>query len=143
MSLRDTFRSLRKGGVDDVDVPDDAPEPGDFHPRSDGIYDGGDDPDHPGSGIYLRFSGTRVREVVGLADAEAARAALVGESAATGTLVGDYTQSGRFSVQAAFERPITYALLAADDDGYTVRRTNSGTATTHQLRLLFVPDPPP
>jgi hypothetical protein len=58
-------------------------------------------------------------------------------------MVGDFTQSGRFSVQATFERPITYALLAADDDGYTVRRTNSGTATTHQVKLVFVPDQSP
>ena len=53
MSLRDTFRSLRRGGEsDEPEVPDDAPEPGEFRPRSDGVYDGGEDPDHPDFNRY-------------------------------------------------------------------------------------------
>jgi hypothetical protein len=143
MSLRDTFRSLRRGGEsDEPEVPDDAPEPGEFRPRSDGVYDGGEDPDHPDAHIYLRFTGNRVRELVGSSSAEEASAALRAQPSGTGVLVGDYTNSGRFSVQAPFQRPVTYAVLAADEAGFTVRRTNSGTATTHQTVLTFVPDPP-
>jgi hypothetical protein len=142
MSLRDTFRSLRRGGEsDEPEVPDDAPEPGEFRPRSDGVYDGGEDPDHPDARIYLRFTGNRVRELVGSSSPDEARTTLGSAASGTGFLVGDYTNSGRFSVQAPFERPVTYAVLAADDAGFTVRRTNSGTATTHQTVLTFVPDP--
>jgi hypothetical protein len=142
MSLRDTFRSLRRGGESDgEEIPDDAPEPGEFGPRSDGVYDGGQDPDHPDGRIYLRFTGNRVRELVGSSTADQARIALTSRPTGVGVLVGEYTTSGRFSVQAPFERPVTYAVLAADDAGYTVRRTNSGTATTHQTVLTFVPDP--
>ncbi len=144
MSLRDTFRSLRHGGKsDEPEVPDDAPEPGEFRPRSDGVYDGGEDPDHPDARIYVRFTGNRVRELVGSSSADEARSALSVGQPGAGVLIGDYTNSGRFSVQARFERPVTYAVLAADDAGFTVRRTNSGTATTHQTVLTFLPDPPP
>lgn len=144
MSLRDTFRSLRRGGDSDgEDLPDDAPEPGEFQPRSDGVYDGGEDPDRPDARIYLRFTGNRVRELVGASSADQARVALAAAASQTGLLVGDYTNSGRFSVQAPFERPVTYAVLGADDAGFAVRRTNSGTATTHRTVLTFVPDPPP
>jgi hypothetical protein len=143
MSLRDTFRSLRRGGdSDESEVPDDAPEPGEFRPRSDGVYDGGQDPDHPDARIYLRFTGNRVRELVGSSSADEARSALGSQPSGAGVLVGDYTNSGRFRVQAPFERPVTYAVLAADDANFTVRRTNSGTATTHQTVLTFVPDAP-
>ena len=143
MSLRDTFRSLRRGDESEgEEIPEDASEPGEFRPRSDGVYDGGEDPDHPDARIYLRFTGNRVRELVGSSSAEEARVAIGSGPSGSGVLVGDYTNSGRFSVQAPFERPVTYAVLAADDAGFTVRRTNSGTATTHQTVLAFVPDPP-
>jgi len=137
MSLKDTFRSLRRGGEDSAgpDSATDSPaELGTFTPRSDGVYDGGEDPDVPGSQIVLRFSGNRVREVT-TADLDAARAALP-----TSPLVGDYTPSGRFSVQGDFRRPIVYTVLADIQDGYTARRTNSGTATTHEVTLTFAPD---
>src|SRR4051794_9784769 len=123
MSLRDTFRSLRRGGESDAEeIPDDAPEPGEFQPRSGGVYDGGEDPDHPDARIYLRFTGNRVRELVGSSSADEARPALFAGQPGTAVLVGDYTNSGRFSVQAPFERPVTYAVLAADEAGFTVRR---------------------
>ncbi len=138
MSLRDTFRSIRKSGADDPQedaARSDVPEPEVFRPRSDGVYDGGADPDGEGTGLFLRFSGNRVREVLGHTSAEAARDALTSTKQ-----VGDYTSTGRFSVQAPFERPIVYTVLASDDAGFTVRRTNSGTGSTREIRYAFVPD---
>ena len=138
MSLRDTLRAMRKGGADDPQedaARSDVPEPEVFQPRSDGVYDGGPDPDGDGTGLYLRFSGNRVRESLGHASAQEARAAL-----GTTTLVGDYTSTGRFSVQAPFERPIVYTVLASDDSGFTARRTNSGTSSTQEVTYAFVPD---
>lgn len=138
MSLRDTFRSIRKGGADNPQedaARSDVPDPEVFAPRSDGVYDGGTDPDGKGTGLYLRFSGNRVRESLGQASAQAARDAL-----GSAKLVGDYTSTGRFSVQAPFERPIVYTVLASDEIGFTARRTNSGTASTREITYAFVPD---
>jgi hypothetical protein len=84
---------------------------------------------HPNGRVYLAPSA---------ADAAEARPQL-GPSNPDPT-VGQYTGAGRFVVQRRFERPIVFTVLAADDDGITVRITATDVAQTGQFRYTFNPD---
>jgi hypothetical protein len=134
MGLRDALRSLRGNpGEDETEeeaASSDVPEPTLLSPRSDGIYEGGPDPDGDGA-LFLQFGGGKVREIVA-PDAAAART--------TGApRVGEYGAAGRFMVQERFERPVIFTVLDSDADGFTARRTNSATGNTSELRYTFVP----
>ncbi len=112
-------------GLDDPSEPDRL----DFRPRSDGIYLC--DP------LALQFTGPRVREAVGAADPEGARAALSKPEVRS----GEYTSSGRFSVSAPFEMLVTYTVIDVDDDSFVARRTDAGDRSTMERHFRFSPFP--
>lgn len=167
MSLRDKLRGLRGGdndGGNDSDAVgsaagdgastanrisggryDDAPGSGlsssaeltEFAPRQDGEYHCAE------RGLHLRFARPAVTES-DTTEAEAAR--------------GEFTTSGRFSVQRRFGRPIVYTVLsnamprnarpgnavpgdtAEYDVTLTVRRTNTETRAAERLEFTFEAD---
>lgn len=154
MGILDALRG-RKSRNDDGDNGDNgtteigpgdpaAPDPTDFRPRTDGIYlafpDTGGTTDATGStvpavGHALQFTGSRVREVSGVTDQNAAVAALTGSEVRT----GDYTSTGRFSVSAPFEMLVTFAVTEIGDDHFTARRTDAKDRSTAELRYAFRP----
>lgn len=127
MGLRDALRSLRgsehsKPTNAATEAPD-LPDITDFRPRSDGRYEAAIDPVSTNQLSALRFSGSRVSETT-----------------AAGAPSGEYTPSGRFSINARFERPIIYTVLSADAESFTARRTDAGTGQVAELRYCFVAD---
>lgn len=89
-----------------------VPESAEFTPRTDGWYRG----ESPAGKEWIRFTTST---------------ALVGLDAGGSAAGGDYSGSGRFSVQRQFERPIVFTVLsvAVDPDGrmsaFTARRTDT------------------
>jgi len=121
-----------------------ASDPTNFRPRTDGIYLAVPDSGiathltasgSPGSGHALQFTGSRVREVSGVADRDAAVAALAGSDVRT----GDYTSTGRFSVSAPFEMLVTFAVTEIGDENFAARRTDAKDRSTAELRYAFRP----
>ena len=136
MSLKDSFRALRRSEPEPEEdaATSDVADPMAFSPRSDGLYDGGESPDEAGSGLYLKFVGRKVSEAVGPTSVGDAQAAF-----ATADAVGDFTPAGRFTVQARFERPVIYTVLATSDRGFTARRTDTAVGSSHEIEYVFVP----
>lgn len=90
----------------------------DFAPRQDGDYHCVDE------GLYLRFARPIVTETAaGAAGAQ-----------------GEFTTSGRFTVQRPFARPIVYTVLAADSDSITMRRTDTGSRRSQAMTFAFEAD---
>lgn len=157
MSLRDRLRSMRSGAVDEYDgmpgkgsgaaesasLASGGTELAEFAPRQDGDY-------HCASaGLFLRFARPVVTETVVTETATAETAAAdtaAGKPTADAPASGEFTTSGRFTVQRPFGRPIVYTVLAAIDapaayrEGITVRRTDTGTRATDRLEFTFEPD---
>lgn len=104
-----------------------APDPTDFRPRTDGIY--------LAESYAVQFTGSGVREVSGVSDPDAARAALGG----SGIRTGEYTSTGRFSVGAAFEMLVAFTVTESGDDFFVARRTDSGDRSIAELRYTFRP----
>lgn len=130
MGILDALRG-RKAPDDDSGAeigPGDpaAPDPTDFRPRTDGIY-------LAESGA-LQFTGSRVREVSGVADQAAAREALAGSDIRT----GEYTPTGRFSVGAPFEMLVAFTITEIGDDFFVARRTDAKDRSIAELRYAFV-----
>jgi hypothetical protein len=144
MSLRDRWRSRRADDLGGDGAPSagrgdggaradlfGAAELSEFGPRQDGDYR------CTSAGLFLRFARpivteTTVPETAGAADYPA---------------TGEFTTSGRFTVQRPFGRPIVYTVLGDDADGpaaydemLVVRRTDTGTRTTDRLEFTFEPD---
>ena len=139
MGLRDAFRSRRSdrdpgddagtGGLQDL--TGDEAEATWFAPRIDGEYVSGADASGGAAGgpaDGLRFvPGGKVHYRPGVAG--------------TGPWTGDYTGAGRFSVQAPFERPITFAVLELGPDVFTARRTDTRDRSAVTVTYRF--DGPP
>ncbi len=93
-----------------------------FAPRQDGDYHCAE------RGLYLRFARPIVTETAAAGHRDAAR--------------GEFTTSGRFTVQRPFGRPIVYTVL--DDGGHdaalVVRRTDTGTREAERLDFAFEKD---
>lgn len=106
-----------------------GPDSAEFRPRTDGIY--------LSEAAALQFIGSRVREAAGVADPEAARAAL----AAPEVRSGEYTSSGRFSVSAPFEMLVAYTITGVGEDFFLARRTDANDRSTADLRYTFSPFP--
>lgn len=123
MGLRDAFRSRRKSEESEpVELPVEVDEPDFFRPRIDGEYEGGADPDDAARTLILQFSHSRVTEP--------------NTGAPAG---GEYTTSGRFTVQAPFERAVVFTVLTVDEDSFTARRTATGTGTSTEQTYQFRP----
>lgn len=138
MSLRDRLRGALRGSDEDDAVAagggggDGGSASGDglsagaelseFAPRQDGEYLCAE------RGLHLRFVRPTVLEV----DAALAEPAQ-----------GEFTPSGRFSVQRRFGRPIVFTVLpdtAGYDESLTVRRTDTETRDAERLTYAFVAD---
>jgi hypothetical protein len=155
MGLRDMLRGRRGGGegiVTDAatehdeslgteSTRDDAlsgtVELTEFAPRQDGDYHCAE------RGLYLRFARPIVTET-------ATRIATGTAASSTGAARGEFTTSGRFTVQRPFGRPIVYTVL--DDGGggtphrplndatLVVRRTDTETRAAERLEFVFEKD---
>jgi hypothetical protein len=104
-----------------------------FAPRQDGDYHCAE------RGLYLRFARPIVTET-----------ATGTAASSTGPARGEFTTSGRFTVQRPFGRPIVYtvlddggggtARLRGNDAALVVRRTDTGTREAERLEFVFEPD---
>jgi hypothetical protein len=151
MSLRDMLRG-RRGGDEGI-VTDAATEHDEslgtestrdnalsgtvelteFAPRQDGDYHCAE------RGLYLRFARPIVTET-----------ATGTAASSTGPARGEFTTSGRFTVQRPFGRPIVYTVLddgvggtsrvRGNDAALVVRRTDTGTREAERLDFVFEPD---
>jgi hypothetical protein len=150
MSLRDMLRGRRNDepGRDDSGAEHDESlgtestwdnalsgtvELTEFAPRQDGDYHCAE------RGLYLRFARPIVTET-----------ATGTAASSTGPARGEFTTSGRFTVQRPFGRPIVYTVLGDGGGGtarlrgneaaLVVRRTDTGTREAERLEFVFEPD---
>lgn len=113
------------GGTDST--PSDGPTGGrddvtDFAPRPDGDYHCAD------LGLYLRFARPTVIET---------------DTALPEPARGEFTASGRFTVQRPFARAVVYTVLEQHADAsLLVRRTDTNDRSSHEVAFAFEPDPP-
>jgi hypothetical protein len=156
MSLRDMLRGRRndEAGRDDSGAKYDESigtestwdnalsgtvELTEFAPRQDGDYHCAE------RGLYLRFARPIVTET-------ATHTAIGTAAGSTGNhpARGEFTTSGRFTVQRPFGRPIVYTVLGdgaggtsrsrGNDAILAVRRTDTETRAAERLEFVFEPD---
>jgi hypothetical protein len=156
MSLRDMLRGRRNDepGRDDSGAEHDESlgsestrdnalsgtvELTEFAPRQDGDYHCAE------RGLYLRFARPIVTET-------APHTATGTAASSTGNhpARGEFTTSGRFTVQRPFGRPIVYTVLddgsggtsrpPGNDATLVVRRTDTGAGEAERLEFAFEPD---
>lgn len=127
MGLRDKLRALTGAAASDGaagpagDTGAAADEVTEFTPRQNGEYQ------CEGRPQYLRFTGPTVAETTD------------GTQEPT---TGDFTLTGRFSVQRQFERPVVFTVLSQDAEAgtFVARRTDTNTRATEELTYTFRED---
>lgn len=100
-----------------------------FAPRQDGDYRCAE------RGLYLRFARPIVTET-------ATETAANTDGGHTEPARGEFTTSGRFTVQRPFGRPIVYTVLdgSGHDAALVVRRTDTATRQAERLEFAFESD---